>query len=222
MTTIDSYLEGLAHNSSSPLWMTLLIACLLGLRHASDPDHLTAVAALMVKDGARPRDAVAVGYHWGLGHCLTMLVFGLPVVLLSIDFSPVLYSAAEAAVGLVIIYYSIRLLQQYQAGRFHFHSLITASSRTSAKSFGVGTLHGVGGSYAAALLVLSTFESRSLATVGLIVFAVSSVLSMMLMSWVFSRMVTDHRFMHLFNSLLPALAFLSFAFGAFYLYNALL
>ena len=62
--------------------MVLAVALLLGLRHASDPDHLAAVSTLIASD---PRDgrerAGRLGLAWGLGHALTLGLFGLPIVL---------------------------------------------------------------------------------------------------------------------------------------------
>jgi high-affinity nickel permease len=67
--------EGLAH--------VLLVALLLGLRHASDPDHLAAVSTLIASDPEDgTRTAGRLGLAWGAGHALTLAAFGLPIVLL--------------------------------------------------------------------------------------------------------------------------------------------
>ena len=61
--------------------MGIVIAVLLGLRHATDPDHLTAVSTLVLsedRDGAR--EAGLLGFAWGLGHATTIFGFGLPIV----------------------------------------------------------------------------------------------------------------------------------------------
>ena len=60
----------------------LAVALLLGLRHASDPDHLAAVSTLIASE---PEDGTAAragsGSAWGLGHATTLALFGLPIVL---------------------------------------------------------------------------------------------------------------------------------------------
>ena len=73
--------EGIANLGGSGA-MALILALLLGLRHATDPDHLTAISTLALS-GQRhgPRRAAALGLAWGLGHAVTLFAFGLPVIL---------------------------------------------------------------------------------------------------------------------------------------------
>jgi high-affinity nickel permease len=61
----------------------LLISLFLGLRHASDPDHLAAVTTLIAseEERERARKAGLMGFFWGLGHGTTLLILGLPLVL---------------------------------------------------------------------------------------------------------------------------------------------
>jgi hypothetical protein len=77
MTTIDARLEGLMHGPSA-LWIILLVSLALGLRHATDPDHLAAVTSLIVSDGERGRVSKAglMGLLWGLGHGTTVVLVG--------------------------------------------------------------------------------------------------------------------------------------------------
>lgn len=226
MDALDSYLEGLAQGGSAPLWVTLCIALLLGLRHATDPDHLAAVSALVAHD-ADPRSAGRIGRAWGLGHAVTMLLFGLPVVLFAVEFPEGLYHMAEALVGALIMIFAVRLLGQSLSGRFHFHghqhphthqNVPTTSSTW--QSFGVGVVHGIGGSYGGALLVLATFHSVASAAFGLLLFTSASILSMTAVTWVFARMVTHHRAMHVVSLVMPVFALLTFGFGLSYLHAA--
>ena len=78
MATVDSWLEGFMHEPSA-LWVVLLVSLLLGLRHASDPDHLAAVTTLIASDERkRVRKATFMGFAWGLGHGTTLILIGLP------------------------------------------------------------------------------------------------------------------------------------------------
>jgi high-affinity nickel permease len=66
----------------SPFLVALGIAFLLGLRHASDPDHLVAVTSLVASDGSDTRAAARLGTWWGLGHATILIpVLGLSGVL---------------------------------------------------------------------------------------------------------------------------------------------
>ncbi|TML00640.1 MAG: hypothetical protein E6G41_17620, partial [Actinobacteria bacterium] len=58
-----------------------LVAILLGLRHATDPDHIAAVSTLVASDEPDPRRAGRLGFTWGMGHATSLFVFGVPIVL---------------------------------------------------------------------------------------------------------------------------------------------
>jgi cytochrome c biogenesis protein CcdA len=99
-----------------------LIALLLGLRHATDPDHLTAVATLILSGDERVRRrAGALGLAWGAGHATTLLAFGLPILLATPLLPARAHIAAEVAVGAVIAILSARLLLRWRRGYFHVH-----------------------------------------------------------------------------------------------------
>ena len=75
---LDEWLTGFF--AGAPLLVALGLALVLGLRHASDPDHLVAVTSLMASDDADSRKAVRLGAWWGLGHATMLLVIGLPLI----------------------------------------------------------------------------------------------------------------------------------------------
>jgi high-affinity nickel permease len=82
MSAMDSWLEGFLHEPTA-LWVILLVSLLLGLRHASDPDHLAAVTTLIAsEEKQRVKKATSMGLLWGLGHGTTLVLVGLPLVLL--------------------------------------------------------------------------------------------------------------------------------------------
>ena len=62
--------------------LTFFAAVLLGIRHATDPDHLTAVSTLVLsRDTNGARRAGVLGLAWGMGHAMTLLAFGIPLLL---------------------------------------------------------------------------------------------------------------------------------------------
>src|SRR5439155_26983000 len=96
-----------------------IVAILLGLRHATDPDHLTAVTTLIAGEHAHaPRRARALGFVWGLGHATTLFAFGVPIVLAKDYLPETVQRAAETAVGLMIIVLAVRLLVRWRQGAF--------------------------------------------------------------------------------------------------------
>src|SRR5919201_389286 len=76
---IDSLLTSLF--DGAPLLVALGIAFLLGLRHASDPDHLVAVTSLVAAEEGDTRKAARLGAWWGAGHALILFAIGLPLIL---------------------------------------------------------------------------------------------------------------------------------------------
>ena len=78
LESVDAWLTGLL--AGAPLLVSLAIAFVLGLRHASDPDHLVAVTSLVAAEDGDVRAAARLGGWWGLGHAATLLLVGLPHV----------------------------------------------------------------------------------------------------------------------------------------------
>src|SRR5688500_16510623 len=82
------------------LLIVLVLAILLGRRHAADPDHLVAVSTLVATEADRPaRRAATLGLGWGLGHAASLSAFGLPVVLFGPYLPSSLQATAEALAG---------------------------------------------------------------------------------------------------------------------------
>ncbi len=111
MSAIDGWLEGFLHGQIG-VEVILLVSLLLGLRHASDPDHLAAVTTLIAseKERDRVRKAGAMGFLWGLGHGTTLVLVGLPLVLLNQYLPEVISKVAEVAIGCIIVLLAARLL----------------------------------------------------------------------------------------------------------------
>lgn len=120
MSGIDEALAGLGQGAG--LGVALVVAILLGLRHATDPDHLTAVATLtLAEDGHGLRRAGRLGLAWGFGHATTLLALGVPVLLLHGHLPSLVHRAAELAVGCLVALLALRLLVRWRRGYFHLH-----------------------------------------------------------------------------------------------------
>ena len=78
------------------------IALALGVRHASDPDHLVAVTSLVAAEDGGTRDATRLGVWWGIGHAITLVLIGFPLIAFKSSLPVWLESGAEKAVGVVI------------------------------------------------------------------------------------------------------------------------
>lgn len=99
----------------------LFFGFLLGMRHAVEADHIAAVAALTSKTTSA-RQGIRQGMAWGLGHTLTLFLFG-SLVLFVVNIIPdKIVSGLEMAVGFMLIVLGIDVLRRLYKERVHFHA----------------------------------------------------------------------------------------------------
>jgi hypothetical protein len=189
-----------------------LMAILLGLRHATDPDHLAAVTALVASDEPDARRAGRLGLTWGLGHATSLVVFGIPIVLFESYLPEALQTGAETAVGLVIIVLAVRLLRRPHHRR---------AARTPLQAFGIGVVHGMGGSAGVGVLLLAAIPNHVEALGALVLFAACTAISMAAASTTFGFALTRGPVLRSYLTVVPALGVLSLAFGVWYSLGAL-
>jgi hypothetical protein len=190
-----------------------MIAILLGLRHATDPDHLAAVSTLIATDEPDPRRAGRLGFVWGLGHATSLVVFGVPIVLFHSYLPEAVQQAAETAVGIMIVLLAVRLLR-----RRHQHR---RAARTPLQAYGVGLVHGMGGSAGVGVLLLASIPSHVEALAALVLFAICTAISMSAASTTFGFALSRGPVLRSYVTLIPAMAVLSLAFGLWYALGAL-
>jgi high-affinity nickel permease len=216
MFGLDERLAAYAHGGS--LWLVLVIAVLLGLRHATDPDHLAAVTTLIAGAQDRAaRRAGELGLAWGIGHATALFAFGLPVLLLRDYLPEPVQQGAETVVGLVIAYLAIRLLLRWRRGDLRFHAHPHAHGvRTRAGSFSIGLVHGIGGSAGVAVLLLAAVESKVIAVSSLLLLAVFTAVSMTALSTGFGSLLVSRPMRTAFGAVAPVLGAISLVFGVWY------
>ena len=245
MSTIDGWLEGFLHGPSE-VGVILLISLLLGLRHASDPDHLAAITTLIASEAEhkRARKAGLMGLLWGLGHGTTLVVLGLPLVLFNRYLPEPVQQAAEVAIGAIIVFLAVRLLLRWRRGLYHVHThnhhgvaphrhvhshvhdeshehVHPIPHRTPFSAYGIGLVHGIGGSGGLTLLLLSTISNQAEAAAALLIFAAGTAVSMALLSTTFGLVIAGGPIGRNFERVTPVLGILSIAFGAWYALGAL-
>jgi ABC-type nickel/cobalt efflux system permease component RcnA len=244
MATIDVWLEGFMKGPEA-LWVVLVVSFLLGLRHASDPDHLAAVTTLVAsEERKRIKKATLMGFSWGLGHGTTLVLIGLPLVLLGRYLPEWLQQTAEVAIGIIIVALAVRLLLKWRRGDYHVHEHAHGEDgphrhlhshahssehshpharvmRTPLSAYGVGVVHGIGGSGGLTLLLLSTIPAASEAVVALLIFAAGTAVSMALLSTGFGYALASGPFERNFERIAPGLGVLAAAFGVWYAAGAM-
>ncbi len=208
MFGLDDHIAALSQGGS--VLIVLLVATLLGLRHATDPDHLAAVTTLMAsgREHARRR-AAALGAWWGLGHALTLVVFGVPILLFEAYLPDVVQRGAETAVAALIVYLAVRLLVRHRHRHEHGHEV-----RRPIAAFGIGLVHGMGGSAGVGVLLLAAIPSTALALVSLGVLAFFTAVSMTMVTTGFGSALGARRAQ--LTAAVPLLGVGSLAFGCWY------
>jgi ABC-type nickel/cobalt efflux system permease component RcnA len=184
----------------------LALGFLLGLRHATDADHVAAVATLATRSRSLAR-TVAQGVAWGTGHTLTLMLFGGAVLVAGAVVPAQAAQALELAVGVMLIALGADALYRLRRERIHFHAHHHAdgvehfhahSHRGEhaphdparhehrhgfpARALLVGMVHGMAGSAALVLLSLETLRSPALGLAYIAIFGLGSILGMAALS----------------------------------------
>ncbi|MEO7028091.1 MAG: hypothetical protein ABI147_01650 [Acidobacteriaceae bacterium] len=182
----------------------------LGMRHSTDPDHVVAVSTIVARERS-VRQGAMIGMMWGLGHTLTIFIVGAAIILFKLTIPPRIGLSMEMAVAAMLILLGVLnlsgVLQRVterltpvawttSAGdlaetfaekkrpgrvrglltRFGYYQLL--------RPLAIGLVHGLAGSAAVALLVLSMIHSPAWAIAYLVVFGLGTVVGMMLMTTV--------------------------------------
>jgi ABC-type nickel/cobalt efflux system permease component RcnA len=186
------------------IFAALALGIILGLRHALDPDHVVAVSTI-VSEYRNPLRSFWVGISWGLGHTTTLLIIGIVIIALRLTIPERLALFLEFAVGIMLVGLGVQVIYNYwkrkihqhehgheEDAHSHFHSHAENPAHSPEhhdsrgvgkpffrkKSYFVGTVHGLAGSAALTLLVLTSIDSPIAGMGYILLFGLGSVLSM--------------------------------------------
>ncbi len=245
----------------------LAIGFLLGMRHATDPDHVIAVSTIVSRERSIVKAAL-IGILWGVGHTLTILLVGAGIILFGIAIPTRVGLTMEFSVGLMLILLGILNLtgamhwisekfspahpqvtgshahvhehgsqvhlhwHSHQLEKEHHGESLTPPAWMGGSSLRlgvfhtlrplfVGLVHGLAGSAAVALLVLSTIREPKWAVLYLLIFGVGTIAGMMLITAAISLPFSfaGYKFAWLNKSLVVGSGLLSLAFGLFVCYQ---
>jgi high-affinity nickel permease len=199
------YTSKIMHES---MLATLGLGFLLGLKHATEADHLAAVSTI-VSEKRSIWQSAKVGVLWGAGHTASVLGAGFFVLVLGFAIPERVADVLELGVALMIIFLGMRLVRGHihshtHGGKRHIHFHFRDDMHTEATHDGlpgwrplfVGIVHGLAGSAALTLLVVSQVARNGHAGLGLaylLVFGIGSVGGMLLMSSLISLPFTFGR-----------------------------
>lgn len=225
------------------------IGLLFGLKHATEVDHVVAVSTIVSQHRNVWRSSL-VGALWGAGHTASLLIIGIFVLTLRIAIPERVSNWLEFCVALMIIGLGatalwralrqrgdVHLHEHAHGGvshtHIHFHEPQTkhdkhrkhthAVSQIGIKPILIGAMHGLAGSGALTLLVLTQIKSTWQGLLYLVVFGVGSIAGMLLMSGLIGLpfALTSRKLTGLHQRLQAAAAVFSLAFGFWYAYDLL-
>ncbi|HWZ99889.1 MAG TPA: high-affinity nickel-transport family protein [Candidatus Dormibacteraeota bacterium] len=245
-----------------PFLSIIALGFFLGMRHATDADHVVAVTTIVSRERSI-RSAALIGILWGLGHTITIFIVGSLIILFGIVIPPRLGLTMELSVGLMLILLGVLNLSgmlrwirenfggghsahhSHSHGDFtHTHAVPESAQKNSSaepapslgwmdRTFGrlgfyqllrplvVGIVHGLAGSAAVALLVLTTIRVPAWAMVYLLVFGLGTVAGMMLITAAIAVPFTlsENRFARMNRFLATASGVISLVFGLLIVYE---
>lgn len=219
----------------------LALGFLLGLRHATDADHVAAVATLATRSRSLAQ-TVAQGVAWGTGHTLTLMLFGGGVLVLGAVVPAQAARALELAVGVMLVALGADALYRLRREHVHFHAHRHADGVAHfhahshrhedgphdparhdhrhpqgfpARALLVGMVHGMAGSAALVLLGLEALRSPAWGLVYIATFGLGSILGMALLSVAIAvpLRLTSRRLRHAYRGLSAAVGLVTVALG---------
>lgn len=178
---------------------------LLGLKHATEADHLAAVSTIAAERKSLWSSAL-VGGLWGLGHTISLTVAGILVLLLNFEISERTETVLEFCVGIMLTLLGLNVLKKIvKGGDLHFHphehgehAHVHPHIHEAGRSDGphthhgfsmgprallIGMVHGMAGSAALMLLVIPTIQSKAIGMLYIVIFGVGSIGGMIIMSF---------------------------------------
>ena len=221
----------------------LILGFFLGMRHATDPDHVIAVMTIVTRQRGIGKAGV-IGALWGVGHTLTIFLVGASIILFKVVIPPRLGLSMEFAVGLMLILLGVlnltgvlRWLQMRFTPSMVMPVIEEATSEVAPVVGGnwvdrnlrelgiynalrpllIGTVHGLAGSAAVTILVMTTISDSLWAVAYLLLFGLGTVAGMAAMTTAMALPIacTGRRFFRWNQAITVGSGLLSVAFGLF-------
>lgn len=150
------------------LLLTFITSLMLGMRHATDPDHIVAVTTIVSRERSVAK-AAGIGAVWGIGHTITLLLVGGSIIAFKVAFNARLGLSLELAVAVMLIVLGLLNLFDVR-GR--------AGAVSASRPFFVGVVHGLAGSAGAALLIVPLIDDPRWAALYLLTFGLGTIVGM--------------------------------------------
>lgn len=221
----------------------LAFGFVLGLKHAVDADHLAAVST-MASERRSLLSSSLIGGLWGVGHTISLMIAGMFVIVLHFQINETVKQSLEFGVGVMLVGLGVNALRKLarggrvhihvhdHGGHSHAHPHIHEGAQKEephthhglkfgARPLLIGLVHGLAGSAALMLLLLTTISSPLVGFLYIGVFGAGSIGGMMIMSTLFAlpARFTAQRFAGAEFALRCLAGIFSLSFGLFMIYQ---
>lgn len=227
----------------------LILGFLLGIRHATDADHVIAISTITAKQ-KHVKGSMIIGMLWGIGHSITVTLIGIPIIFFSLKIPAKIGLALEFNVGAMLVVLGLINLYSYRRQLFktltsiihnhshphlsvehthlHFHLKNNLNTQTHHLSFYqivrpifIGLIHGLAGSSAIAILILSTINNSLQAAIYLIIFHIGVILGMLIITTLLGASIkaANQKLTFLHKYLVIGSGILSLVFGLSIIYK---
>lgn len=189
------------------MFSILSLGFLIGMRHALEADHLSAVASLATQTTS-VQSAIKQGAVWGLGHTLTLFLFSSIIILSENVIPENLAMSLEFVVGVMLVVLGADVIRRLVRDKIHFHSHqhdnneihFHAHKHLNKKEHNpashnhehytgfplralyVGLMHGMAGSTALIILTLQSVDSVTTGMLYILMFGIGSIIGMAVLS----------------------------------------
>ena len=178
---------------------------LVGIQHAFEPDHVSAVSTQILKSKFDKKSikqlikesitkSSILGAVWGAGHTTTLVLIGFLVYALAITIHDHIFSGFEFAVGIMLVFLGVTTIfnkkiqfkhkhpHQHQDGTIHLdeHNHDDSNHRHTHKSYLIGLVHGLAGSGSIVVLTATTFDNVGMVLGFIVIFGAGSMIGMAL------------------------------------------
>jgi len=205
----------------------LILGFLLGMRHATDTDHVIAIGTITARQKS-VKSSMAVGGLWGIGHSAMVTVIGILIIFLHLNIPARIGTMLEFSVGMMLvilgvinIFQTIRIPTVHRHEHSHGGKTHTHTHFHLIRPFVVGSVHGLAGSAAIALLILATINNSAYAIYYLLIFNVGVIVGMMIITTLIgvSLVYVKNKINDLNKYFVLGSGIISFIFGLYVMYQ---
>ena len=205
----------------------LILGFLLGMRHATDTDHVIAIGTITARQKS-VKSSMAVGGLWGIGHSAMVTVIGILIIFLHLNIPARIGTMLEFSVGMMLvilvvinIFQTIRIPTLHRHEHSHGGKTHTHTHFHLIRPFVVGSVHGLAGSAAIALLILATINNSAYAIYYLLIFNVGVIVGMMIITTLIgaSLVYAGNKLDNLNKYFVLGSGIISFIFGIYVMYQ---